>query len=825
MRHRASLQALAAGLLLLIVSPASFGQSDRIQATDLFQLRQLGDVTLSPSGRFAVYTVTSVIEEAEGDHTYRTQLWLADTEGGRAPRALTSGDASASQPAWAPDEASLAFVRTVDGRPQTFVLPLTGGEARQATDLPHGARSPQWAPDGTRLLVASTLPHHAVDSLVRGGPAWPTERPGRSGTPRTSADPDGSLAAVQAYLDRTATQTLTPDGPRIAEVTSRLDFQGERGLDPAPDYTHYFVVPVRADGRIGEAEAATTGFRSHSGGVWMRDGQHILVATSLREDVHPDRDRTRALYMRRLTDTRYRTILELDGWQLSRPLPSPDGFSVAFLGQRLADAGFAQTEVGVLRLDGSAPTWLTDDFDRSVTDAAWSANGWFLYFTAPDRGGFPLFRAPTGYAPLPERQFTGDEYQAAADSAAVADSLRALGELPNSPSDDGASTGLEGEFETPEISAEQRARADSLARAAADSAFVADSLALTAIQRLTSPTTGIRSFDAGPATIAYVETTPQNPYELVATSLSGQRVRRLTRHNADWLAGKQLARYEPYTAAQLIADTVGVAPGLGFNPVQVTLDTVATSLDVWVLRPPGLRSGQRAPLMVQIHGGPMAMWGPGEATMWHEFQYLAAQGYGIVFTNPRGSGGYGSAFRRANFQDWGAGPTDDVLAAADLATALPWVDPQRQVVTGGSYAGYLTAWIVSQTDRFRAAVAQRGVYDLDTFFGEGNAWRLVPWHFGGYPWDEEASIALALNSPLTFVTDIRTPLLILHASQDLRTGVSQSEMLYRSLKVLERPVEYVRYPNAGHDLSRTGDPDQRLDRLLRIREFMGRYVE
>ncbi|MEM8559308.1 MAG: prolyl oligopeptidase family serine peptidase, partial [Bacteroidota bacterium] len=799
---------LAAGLPARAQSDRS--PSDRIQATDLFRIQQLGDVTLSPSGRFAVYTVKSVVE-VDGDRHYRTHLWLADTEAGRAPRPLTRGETSATQPSWAPDEASVAFVRSVDGKPQVFVLPLTGGEAFQATALPHGARSPQWSPDGTRLLVASTLPHHAVDSLTSERPTWSQERPGRAAPPRAAANPDGSLAAVQAYLDAAATTSLTDDGPRIAEVTSRLDFQGEQGLDPMPSYTHYYVVPVRADGSVAEAEAITTGFRSHSGGAWMRDGQHILVATRMQEDLHPDRDRSQALYMRRLTDDRYRTILELDDWRLARPTPSPNGFSVAFLAERLADAGYAQLEVGVLRLDGSAPEFLTDDFDRSVSDFAWSANGWFVYFVAPDRGGFPLFRAPTGYAPLPQRQFTGDEYEAASDSAAVADSLRAIGELP----EDEETTGLEAEFEIPEISPEERARADSLARAAADSAFVADSLALTAIQRITAADTGVRSFDAGPATIAFVETTMRNPYELVATSLGGQRVRRLTRHNAAWLEGKRLATYTPYSAAQLITDTLSVTPGLGFAPDTVVLDTISTDLDVWVLEPPG-RQGQ-APLLVQIHGGPMAMWGPGEATMWHEFQYLAAQGYGIVFTNPRGSGGYGTAFRRANFQDWGVGPTDDVLAAADLAAALPWVDAQRQVVTGGSYAGYLTAWIVSQTDRFRAAVAQRGVYDLDTFFGEGNAWRLVESHFGGFPWDEEASIALALNSPLTFVTDIRTPLLILHASQDLRTGVSQSEMLYRSLKVLERPVEYVRYPNAGHDLSRTGDPDQRLDRLLRIR--------
>ena len=209
--------------------------------------------------------------------------------------------------------------------------------------------------------------------------------------------------------------------------------------------------------------------------------------------------------------------------------------------------------------------------------------------------------------------------------------------------------------------------------------------------------------------------------------------------------------------------------------------------------------------------------------MWHEFQLMAAKGYAVGFSNPRGSGGYGYAYKQANYQDWGDGPASDVLAALDDALRRQrWIDPQRQVVTGGSYAGYLTAWVVAQDPRFKAAVAQRGVYELSTFFGEGNAWRLVPSHFGGYPWEEGP--VLRNNSPLTHVSQIQTPLLIMHADNDLRTGVSQSEVLYRSLKVLGRPVEYVRYPRAGHDLSRSGHPKQRMDRLLRIYEFMERYV-
>lgn len=169
-------------------------------------------------------------------------------------------------------------------------------------------------------------------------------------------------------------------------------------------------------------------------------------------------------------------------------------------------------------------------------------------------------------------------------------------------------------------------------------------------------------------------------------------------------------------------------------------------------------------------------------------------------------------------------PLPTSLAVVDETSRLEWVDPEQIFLTGGSYAGYLTAWIISQDHRFKAAVAQPGVYELSLFFGEGNAWRLVPYHFEGYPWEEEARRLLEANSLQTFVASIHTPLLILHADEDLRTGVSQSKLLSRSLKVLERPVEYVRYPAEGHELSRSGHPRRRMDRLNRILEFFERFA-
>ena len=249
-----------------------------------------------------------------------------------------------------------------------------------------------------------------------------------------------------------------------------------------------------------------------------------------------------------------------------------------------------------------------------------------------------------------------------------------------------------------------------------------------------------------------------------------------------------------------------------------------TRIQYWTMAPAVTDADGTAPVVLSIHGGPSAMWGPAEASMWLEWQLMVERGYGVVYANPRGSGGYGEAFQRANHQNWGPGPAGDCLAALEAACEEPWADPERLVVTGGSYGGYLTTWIIAHDRRFKAAVAQRGVYDLRTFFGEGNAFRLVEWAFGGHPADERFGDLIDGASPFQASRSIETPLLIMHGEKDLRTGVSQSAMLYRSLKVDGRPVEYVLYPDADHDLSRTGDPVHRMDRIARIIEFFDRYT-
>jgi dipeptidyl aminopeptidase/acylaminoacyl peptidase len=311
---------------------------------------------------------------------------------------------------------------------------------------------------------------------------------------------------------------------------------------------------------------------------------------------------------------------------------------------------------------------------------------------------------------------------------------------------------------------------------------------------------GVQAFAAGGGLTVYSVTTAANPCALKVRDARGER---LVHDLNPWVNDKNI-----------------VLPTMS----EITRPD-GTKVQVWLMEPTNREPGKRYPLCLQIHGGPSAMWGPGEFSMWHEFQLLCSWGYGVVYCNPRGSGGYGYAFQKANFQNWGEGPGGDVLAAVDHALNKDWVDAERLVITGGSYAGYLTVWVIAHDNRFKAASAQRGVYDLDTFFGEGNAWRLVREAFGGNPYEARVKEVIARNSPFTHVSKIRTPLLIVHGSSDLRTGVSQSEMLYRALKELNKPVEYVRYPDAGHDMSRTGDPRQRMDRLNRIIEFFERHID
>lgn len=241
----------------------------------------------------------------------------------------------------------------------------------------------------------------------------------------------------------------------------------------------------------------------------------------------------------------------------------------------------------------------------------------------------------------------------------------------------------------------------------------------------------------------------------------------------------------------------------------------------WLLRPPGnsARSDTPAPLVVSVHGGPPFMY---TAAFMFDFQVLRAQGFAVAYANPRYSEGYGRAFRDIDRKIMGTVDFDDVMALTDAALDRGGLDAQRVGITGGSYGGFMTNWAIGHTERFRAAVSERSVTNWFSMFGTGdNAFARAD-GLGGYPWN--AAETYLRISPIMYADKINTPLLLLHAERDFRCPVEQAEQLYMALKVLGRTVQLVRYPDENHDMSRSGKPWNRVDRMDRIVAWFRRYL-
>jgi len=245
-----------------------------------------------------------------------------------------------------------------------------------------------------------------------------------------------------------------------------------------------------------------------------------------------------------------------------------------------------------------------------------------------------------------------------------------------------------------------------------------------------------------------------------------------------------------------------------------------TDLQGWLVTPPGFRKNKKYPAILEIHGGPQAQYG---FTFFHEMLTLASKGYVIFYTNPRGGGGRGETWAETIVADWGSIDYADCMAAADYLEKLNYVNSKRMGVTGGSYGGYMTNWIVGHTDRFRAAVTQRSVVDLHSFVGSSDMGYEFHREFDGYPWTNPEVYKRC--SPLTYARNIRTPLLIIHSEQDLRCGIEQAEQLFATLMLMKRRVEMVRFPEEPHGLSRHGRPDRRVARLEWIVRWFDRYLK
>lgn len=299
--------------------------------------------------------------------------------------------------------------------------------------------------------------------------------------------------------------------------------------------------------------------------------------------------------------------------------------------------------------------------------------------------------------------------------------------------------------------------------------------------------------------LAYIHGDIADPGQIWVRQVPGQRPRRLTRLNRTVLRKTE-----------------------DFEVEEVWIKGPAgNDLEGWIVKPPGFDASRKYPSILEIHGGPLAQYG---RFFMHEFYYLASQGYVVYFSNPRGGKGYGEEHAGAAWNNWGTVDYDDVMAWTDFVEQKPYIDKDRMGVTGGSYGGYMTNWIIGHTDRFKAAVTQRSVSDLVSFYGATDmnwVWQQV---FGDEPpWEDTENYWR--QSPMKYIGNVKTPTMVIHSEQDLRCPIEQSEQVFVALKRLGVDTEMIRFPGESHGLSRGGRTDRRVERLHHILRWFDRYLK
>jgi dipeptidyl aminopeptidase/acylaminoacyl peptidase len=304
--------------------------------------------------------------------------------------------------------------------------------------------------------------------------------------------------------------------------------------------------------------------------------------------------------------------------------------------------------------------------------------------------------------------------------------------------------------------------------------------------------------DAGGRRVAFVASSIDQPTELFSAGIDGSGERKLTGFN------DALNREIAWPAAERFTYT-----GVG-----------GLEIEAWLQRPFGYQEGKRYPLVLYIHGGPHSAYGE---NWFDEFHNLTGAGMWVLFTNPRGSSGYGADFTYRTRGQWGLEDYQDLMQAVDIVARRPDVDSTRMGVTGGSYGGFMTAWITTRTSRFKAAEADRMISNWYSWYGASDAQSLTEFEFYGKPW-ENPKLYTEL-SPLTHVAKVRTPTLIVQSEEDHRTPMADAEQWFMALEKQGVPVEFVRYPRSTHDLSRTGEPWLLVDRLARLRQWFEHWLK
>ena len=321
------------------------------------------------------------------------------------------------------------------------------------------------------------------------------------------------------------------------------------------------------------------------------------------------------------------------------------------------------------------------------------------------------------------------------------------------------------------------------------------------VEPLTSGNQDVFSYDATPdaSKVAVLISTPANIGDLHVVDAGSGDTRRLTHINEELFSRLNLT--EPEMIWYQSFD--------------------GKRIQAWVQRPPNFVEGRKYPMIINIHGGPHAAYG---YTFDHEIQWMAAKGYVVLYPNPRGSTSYGQDFGNIIQFHYPGDDFKDLMAGVDELIKRGWVDPEHLGVTGGSGGGLLTNWVIGHTQRFKAAVAQRDIADWADFWYTADFTLFTPSWFRGAPWEQEADFKA--RSPITYIRDINTPLMLIEGEADYRTPpAAGGERMFRALKYRKIPTVMIRFPGESHELSRSGNPKHRVERLEHIVAWFDKYLQ
>jgi len=711
-----------------------------------------------------------------------------------------------TEPQLSPDGSQVAFTVKVsaprgDGYRQAIWLAAVDGSAtaRQVTLGVRSDHHPRFLPDGSALLFISDRRHTVEEepALAR-DPKDPNKR--EDGSQVHLLPLTGGEARRVTDLPRGVESfEVSPDGRWLAALSSslgatRAEDARRRGRverkpadPPESDYRYLDRLDYMLNGmgftydrvkhlwllelETGAARRLVAGPTEERDLVWSPDGRRIAFVANRRRD-HDLHQRSN-VYVVDVATGAIRAVTDGDDGMFVAPAWSVDGSTIVTIGGRFPRAGYRN---GVWRFaaDGSEATAGTDLLADSDLMPASAMNS-DLVVGAPPR----LAVSPDGRVRF---------------SAPVEGSYE-LWEVPLTGGDVTPLTRDRHFVSWWDVSADGRSFA--LVRAAATS-FPEVHVAQLGAPAVPSPS---------PARASASAPSPASASAPSPTSASAPSPASTPAPPPGPLALQRVSTLNDQLASEVS----------WVEPVERRWRSDGREIQGWLL-PAG--DGVR-PLVLEIHGGPHTLYG--WSPMW-EWQVLAAAGVSVLAANPRGSEGYGEAFNRANLGDWGEGPMADVMAGIDAAVADGLADPDRLGVTGGSYGGYLTNWIIARTRRFRAAITCRSVSDMYALFltGDisGGEWAEI--EFGRLPWNDPGYFHSI--SPLALAREIRTPLLIQHAEQDLRCVVTQAEALFTVLRSLRRPVRFMRVPEESHELTRSGTPFRRVENLVQVRTWFVHYL-